>query len=335
MPIDFKDLQLSDTVRSFKQPDATMVQHITTMLAHFEADAAAWVAFSPEFDAAFWAAGVQAVAAVGTHSPAPVRQGELLEATAALTAALVEGRQQFQRLHYAAGQAFGRRSPHLDRYGANRYAKARTVPARLLEVLALALEMALTDADQLAAKGYTAPQRAALLAASEALFAANQRQKAQQGRNKQDTCAAIFGLNCCYWFGQQLSRAVPFVFPDSAPRQACYRLGRAPSEGHRLSLNPARQARRAVVRLAHSLGEGRQLALTVVAAGGQQLRLALLARADAPLPATAPVLGASPAGRPHRLSPAALGAGGPYLVLEADGPLLARVVVSVRLLAGT
>ena len=238
----FSHMKRATTVlRHYSQPDATMRQDMRTMFEHYTAKQAAFMAFNPEFDAAF---GTDWLAAIDLADATPigaVRVAELKEDTAEVTDTMELARTAVQSVFYFVGRAYPHNAGRLEQYGRSTYVAARDNHDKMRTLLQTAFTSATRDKVALAAKGYSAAQLAALGTLVTQLTDTNTTQEVKKGTNTEEGDHYLTIQNLAYGFGQEVSAAAKVLFAEDEATRNLFRLsGAAPSghETHELTLGP-------------------------------------------------------------------------------------------------
>ncbi|GAB2848140.1 hypothetical protein GCM10027044_04020 [Hymenobacter ruber] len=218
-----------------------MRQDMRTMHEHYTTNQAAFLAFNPEFDAAF---GTDWLAAIDAADAAPdrtVRTGELMEDTAEVEDVMGRAQAAAQTLFYYVGRAYPHNAGRLATYGRSTYEAARKQHDKMRTLLQTAFTSATRDKVTLAAKGYTAAQLATLGSLVTELADTNTTQEVKKGTNTEGRDHYVTTQNLAYGFGQEVSAAAKVLFAADAATLKLFRLSgpAAPVlEHHEVTLAP-------------------------------------------------------------------------------------------------
>jgi hypothetical protein len=228
-------------LRHYSSSAAAMRQDMRTMHAHYLTHQAAFQAFNPEFDAAFGTDWLAAIDLADTTPDNTVRVGELMEDTAAVQDAMTRAQQAVQSLFYFVGRAYPHNAGRMATYGRSSYETARNSHDKMRTLLQTAFASATRDKTDLAAKGYTAAQLAALGALVAELADTNTTQEVKKGTNQEGTAHYLTTQNLAYGYGQEVSAAAKVLFAQDAATLKLFRL-RGPAaparETHELTVAP-------------------------------------------------------------------------------------------------
>ncbi|MGY3088868.1 hypothetical protein ACVWYF_001908 [Hymenobacter sp. UYAg731] len=211
-------------LRHYSQPDAMMRQDMRTMHEHYTTNQAAFLAFNPEFDAAF---GTDWLAAIDAADAAPdrtVRTGELMEDTAEVEDVMGRAQAAAQTLFYYVGRAYPHNAGRLATYGRSTYEAARKQHDKMRTLLQTAFTSATRDKTELVKKGYTAAQLATLGTLVTELADTNTTQEVKKGTNTEGRDHYVTVQNLAYGYGQEVSAAAKVLFAADAATLKLFRL---------------------------------------------------------------------------------------------------------------